>query len=804
MQMREINHWRGPFKSYHQEENMKKMKLSAKIGLGFGLLIFIALILGGMAVFNMKNAATESTKLAKEYVPEVDVAARIRGASNRIMYAMRGYGFTENEQYYNEALQELEAMNQAVAAGGALSKEARNLQKLDGQLTEIKKAKGEYQAAMEDTKRIVGELDALRAALDENAAKYMSASAEFLEGQNQAFKQDLAERQEKIRIVTELVEIGSTVRVTNFKAQATNDPVMMQEAINKLDGVTPLTEELRKITRDDEDIQRIDATVAAATKYQAAMKDFLQEFRKGMAADERLLSAARREMDTNAEIYVTSCDAFLAGQQEKLTRDMTERHAKMTLANDVIDLGNDTRIKAFKSQAMRDPALMIEGEKNFAEIEAKFDELRKVTYLKEDLARIDTVAAAAQGYRTAMNTFLAQWKELQALGKTRDGLGNTLIDACVLLADAGMDATTQIATDAMHSLNRSSYVMIVGLIAALLAGVALAITITRSITRPINRIIEGLNEGADQVASASGQVSAASQSLAEGASEQAASIEETSSSLEEMSSMTKQNAEHAGQANTLMEESKETVGSANASMTEMVTSMQEITKASEETSKIIKTIDEIAFQTNLLALNAAVEAARAGEAGAGFAVVADEVRNLALRAAEAARNTSDLIEGTTKKVQDGSTLVERTSEEFGKVEQSAMKVAELIGEIAAASREQSEGIDQVNLAVNDMDKVTQQNAANAEESASSSEEMNAQAEQMKLMVDDLVTLVGGATRHHRGKKPDTVPQRDHSTKSLTHGHNEHQAAMTPAKQSGREVNPEKTIPFDDDESFQDF
>jgi len=342
--------------------------------------------------------------------------------------------------------------------------------------------------------------------------------------------------------------------------------------------------------------------------------------------------------------------------------------------------------------------------------------------------------------------------------------------------------------------------MIIGVVLAL----GLGILITRSINSALKRIIDGLSEGADQVASASSQVSAASQSLAEGASEQAASIEETSSSLEEMSSMTKQNAEHAGQANTLMEESKQIVGSANVSMTEMVSSMQEITKASEETSKIIKTIDEIAFQTNLLALNAAVEAARAGEAGAGFAVVADEVRNLAMRAAEAAKNTSDLIEGTTKKVQDGSTLVERTNEEFSKVEQSAMKVAELIGEIAAASREQSEGIDQVNQAVADMDKVTQQNAANAEESASSSEEMNAQAEQMKLMVDDLVTLVGGATLHHGGKRTDSVLKGGPSKKSFTNSLNERQTAMMPVKQSGKEVSPEKAIPFDDDESFNNF
>jgi methyl-accepting chemotaxis protein len=192
-----------------------------------------------------------------------------------------------------------------------------------------------------------------------------------------------------------------------------------------------------------------------------------------------------------------------------------------------------------------------------------------------------------------------------------------------------------------------------------------------------------------------------------------------------------------------MEEARQVVGSADASMTRMVASMQEIHQASEETSHIIRTIDEIAFQTNLLALNAAVEAARAGEAGAGFAVVADEVRNLAMRAAEAAGNTSALIEKTTQKVREGTTLVEHTSEEFRRVRESALKVAQLIGEIAAASREQTEGIDQINQAMSDMDKVTQQNAASSEESASASEELSAQAEEMTALVAGLLVLVNG-------------------------------------------------------------
>ncbi|MGO9533602.1 MAG: methyl-accepting chemotaxis protein [Syntrophobacteraceae bacterium] len=283
--------------------------------------------------------------------------------------------------------------------------------------------------------------------------------------------------------------------------------------------------------------------------------------------------------------------------------------------------------------------------------------------------------------------------------------------------------------------------------AASVLGLLLAFLITRSITGSIGRVVAGLTEGAEQVASASAQVSSASQELAEGASEQAASIEETSSSLEEMSSMTKQNAANAHQANDLMNKTRQVVGQANASMAKLTASMQEISKASEETSKIIKTIDEIAFQTKLLALNAAVEAARAGEAGAGFAVVADEVRNLAMRAAEAAKNTANLIEGTVKKIKEGSEVVQKTNAEFSEVQSSSAKMGELVGEISAASGEQAQGIEQISKAVSEMDKVVQQNSANAEESASASEEMSSQAEQLKQFVAELATLVEDANGH---------------------------------------------------------
>jgi len=287
-----------------------------------------------------------------------------------------------------------------------------------------------------------------------------------------------------------------------------------------------------------------------------------------------------------------------------------------------------------------------------------------------------------------------------------------------------------------------NFILAIGLI-FLVITIVVVVFFARSLSMPIARAVRELNEASDQVASASHQVSSSSQSLAEGASEQASAIEETSSSLEEMSSMTRQNADNANHANSLMGETRKTVERADGSMKALTLSMKEISSASEETSKIVKTIDEIAFQTNLLALNAAVEAARAGEAGAGFAVVAEEVRNLAMRAAEAAKNTSVLIEGTVKKIKEGSGLVEKTNHEFADVSQSAGKAAELVGEISAASSEQAQGISQISKAIAEMDKVVQQNAANAEESASASEEMNAQALNMKGVIGELSQLIGG-------------------------------------------------------------
>ncbi len=285
--------------------------------------------------------------------------------------------------------------------------------------------------------------------------------------------------------------------------------------------------------------------------------------------------------------------------------------------------------------------------------------------------------------------------------------------------------------------------IIIGGGASLIILLAVYLVIAKLLIQPVQLVISGLRENAEQLLSAADMAAAASQSLAEGATEQAAGIEETSASLEETSAMAKTNAENAGHANHLLQEAKTAVSQANSDMAGLTGSMAEISRASEETSKIIKTIDEIAFQTNLLALNAAVEAARAGEAGAGFAVVANEVRSLAMRAAEAAKSTAALIEGTVQKVRDGERLVERTNADFAEVAGNTEKSSQLAGEITAASREQVEGIGQINQAMLEIEKVIQANAAGAEESSAAAQELNLLADQMQGTVQKLVALLKG-------------------------------------------------------------
>ncbi|MGC4034289.1 MAG: methyl-accepting chemotaxis protein [Tepidisphaeraceae bacterium] len=299
-------------------------------------------------------------------------------------------------------------------------------------------------------------------------------------------------------------------------------------------------------------------------------------------------------------------------------------------------------------------------------------------------------------------------------------------------------------TNLLTNVGRGTASVLLGSFAVATAASILGFWTTRSMRRSLSRISLKLQAGAEQTRTTSIELTGAGRGLAKNASDQASSLEETGSALEEISSMTKRNADTAHQASTLTSSAKAISDRGNLAMAKMTTAIQDIHKASGETAKIVKTIDEIAFQTNLLALNAAVEAARAGEAGKGFAVVAEEVRNLAMRSAEAAKNTAALIDGSVQSAKAGVSIAGEVATNLTQITDATGKINLLVAEIAASCSEQSQGISEVNKAIQQMDKSTQANAATAEESASNAEELDRQGSQLLSIVHELTALVDGA------------------------------------------------------------
>jgi methyl-accepting chemotaxis protein len=561
------------------------------------------------------------------------------------------------------------------------------------------------------------------------------------------------------------------------------------------------------------------ASIEAAAKYSKVCSDFVEDqitqFDSEITVFAKDARGETASSTTSPAPQTTSAGDSAAPLKGSSPIPVTEerlkqRVRKIVACNSIMELGNKINIDTWRGIATRNTELLEQAQKSFEEVEKQLDALKATTRQERNLKQIEECRAAGQGYLGCVDRILSDWRRREELDAQREKTGAEVLKAAETTSSQVMMNAQNNADTASSSLGIVSLVLSAGLVFAALLGFILAVTITRSITGPLKLVIEGLTNGSEQTAAAAFQVAESSQAMAEGASDQASNLEETSASLEEITSMVRQNVESARAAKDLAAQANSSADKGGQAMARMSVAITDIKKSADDTAKIIKTIDEIAFQTNLLALNAAVEAARAGDAGKGFAVVAEEVRNLAQRSAEAARSTSSLIVESLKNAEKGVQISNDVAGALNEIAVAARKVDSLVAEIATANAEQAQGVEQVNLAVSQIDKITQNNAANSEEAASASEELSAQARELEDAVSVLARIVGfknkkKSSAEFAAKSISKVePARKPSKKEAPKTNREERREI-PKEMNGKEANsfkefkPDQVIYLDDKE-----
>ncbi|KIX14809.1 methyl-accepting chemotaxis protein [Dethiosulfatarculus sandiegensis] len=733
----------------------KKMQLGSKIASGYGLIILFLLIGSSFGFFGLNRV-----------IQGMDSVQAVNDLAQSILNARQ----LEKNYLLKGGQKDLEQVRKQVQEAGA---QARNIQNsLTNQtdrkyMVKVMEQINLYKKAFADYVKLQEKRTALSQKMQQKAFQAIGMGQKMVAGQKQALAKARTISGLKLKAGFALDEDATGLLLELMEAKALASALENQNSMElkfKWKEVNNnILKQIKQMSAKIKDTADKEQIVSAKSQYRVYEEKFLRYQRTRELTDKDAYIKAFDQASTAIKALKLNQRAKRVMLQDQSEMLLEEKTNKSEQANQMIywllqarELEAQAHTQGLNSESA------LKAAQKISDSLAMALKLKGTFKKKENQAKAAAFIISLKNYQSASQSLDAALLEQLKAEKT-------MVKAAEAVQQVCLEVRQKATREAAEQAQTAEIIIPIAAAVSVLLGIFLAVFLTRSITKPLNRVIKGLTQGAQEVTQASEQVSFASQTLAGGASQQAASLEETSASLEEMASMTKANSENAQQADSLAGETNQAAKSAEESMNELISSMEQINQASKETAGIIKTIDEIAFQTNLLALNAAVEAARAGEAGAGFAVVADEVRNLAMRAAEASGKTSEIIEDTINKADQGAGAVGKTRDAFTKVLGNSEKLSELINEIASASREQTQGIDQTNRAVGEMDQVTQQNAANAEESASASEQLNSQAAGMLRLVIELEGLAGkkkGASKEKKHGISLTGQQGDQPSQAL--------------------------------------
>ncbi len=622
---------------------MKGLTVGKKITFGFVFILFLAVILGGTAVYEMGLIKIDSEYLAQDYAPEVDIIGSLERNSRRVMYEMRGFGFTEDKDYLVSANKWNVVLQKRLASAKELAAKTTILKKLGPALKIFEEKINHYKKLIGQTTEEIANISIIRSRMDKSAGGYLEAANSYLANQSKSMK-------------------------------------------NEFSNAT-------------------------------------------LSVDKRL-----------------------------------ERLQKISLINDIIDIGNNIRVANFKAQSLRDPELYKKAIDDFSKVKVLEQKILKITFKKSDRQDLARVSNSGMMYKKAMEDFLVSWNLIQSLGNQRTEIGGQVVLEAETVSRAAIDGTKRIANRSMNNTSQANQILIWGLILTVIIGVVLSFVLVRGITAPMVRIGKSLDTISMNVGGASEELSSASQQLSSMSSEQASSVEETSASLEEIEGMVENNVSNASEAAKLSESVRDLAEEGNENMEKLQVAMDDILESNNQLEALVRLIgdigektklmDEIVFQTKLLSFNASVEAERAGEHGRGFAVVAQEVGNLAQMSGKSAKEIADIVTSSIKeterivtenkaKVENGSKLVEVTAESLKNIQQNSGVVVNGSTQVLEASKDQAKGIKQINVAMVQIDKATQETAATAEETAASSEELAAQVDSLREVVTELTMMVAG-------------------------------------------------------------